>query len=297
MNKLKNVERLAAAGVLSRFLAHPVKYVNAMTLLKFIYPFTRKGSLRSAELFWGDTMKVLLPAATDIYLTGGKTHESETRLAKYLIKNLAEGDTFLDIGAHFGYFTLLAAHLVGNIGKVHGIEPAKGTFDVLKDNVSGKGNINVHHNAVSDKEETVSFHEFPVLYSEYNAMNVDKFAQEEWMQKHRPEKTEVQAVTIDGFIRDKKISPAIIKIDVEGAEEQAILGGKETWAGISPIVIMEYLSDEGVDTPYGRAEKILKENGYKSYVITKEGETEQADDILSVMSRMGSTSENIVFKR
>ena len=184
LNKLQKVEQLAAAGVLSRFFANPARYVSAMALVKFIYPVTRKSSLRQTNLFWGDSMKVLLPAATDIYLTGGKTHESETRLAKYLVKNLKQGDTFVDIGAHFGYFTLLAAHLVGNSGKVYGIEPAKGTFEVLKENVSAKNNISIYHNAVSDKQEVVSFYEFPVLYSEYNAMNVDKFENESWMQKH-----------------------------------------------------------------------------------------------------------------
>lgn len=76
-------------------------------------------------------MNIALPASTDIYLTGGKSHDSEIRLAKFLIKNLNQGDNFVDIGAHYGYFTLLGAHLVGKGGRVF-FEPGKSTYSLLE---------------------------------------------------------------------------------------------------------------------------------------------------------------------
>lgn len=293
LDQLNRVEQLAKGSVLTRFFNDPYKYIKAMYLLKVSYPNNRKGVLKDTELFFGDSMQVLLPAATDIYLTGGKTHDSEIRLAKYLIKTLKSGDVVIDIGAHFGYFTLLASSLIGYNGKVMSIEPAKGSFDLLRKNIAGKDNINIFHRAISDMEETVSFFEFPVLYSEYNALSIDQFEQEEWIKKHPPEKTKVQAVTIDSFAAEYKVQPTLIKIDVEGAEVQAIRGGGATWADGAPIVVMEYLTHSG--DSYKKATAIMLEHGYRSCMIDDEGELVVTEDIEQYMSERNVTSENVVF--
>lgn len=300
MNKhsiqLQKVEQLAGAGKLSRLLHNPARYLYAMMLSKCIYPLTHKGVLKNAPLFFGGEMKVLLPAATDIYLAGGKTHSSEIRLAEFMINNLQPGDNFLDIGAHFGYFTLLASSLVGDTGRVYAIEPANETFNLLQQNTSANSNVQTFHKAVSDKRELVSFYEFPVLYSEYNALNVDKFLKEDWIKKYNPQKTEVQATTIDGFLDENGLNPAMIKIDVEGAEVQAIKGGSHTWQRKSPVLVMEYL-DEGNESSYTQAADVMHGYGYISYMITNEGTLEETRDVLTYMRERGMTSENIVFKK
>lgn len=267
-----------------------------MSLIHLLYPLTHKGSLKKAGLFFGGDMQVLLPAATDIYLTGGKTHESEIRLAKFLVSNLDNGTHFLDIGAHFGYFSLLASSIVGENGRVVAIEPAKGTFEVLQANVRDRNNVEVLHRAVSDKEEEVSFYEFPVLYSEYNALDIEKFRQEQWIKRNQPTQTRVKATTIDNLLLETGLNPAFIKIDVEGAEVQAINGGQDTWRKGEAQVIMEYL-DEGDDASYTNAADILYQHNYHSYMITKAGKTERVSDILSYMRHNNLTSENIVFKK
>lgn len=294
--QLQKLSQLAGAGRLTRFLHNPFKYLYAMYLIHIHYPATHKGSLKTTGLFFGGNMQVLLPAATDIYLTGGKTHDSEIRLAKYLSQNLENGQHFLDIGAHFGYFTLMASSLVGNEGRVLAIEPSKGSFNVLNSNTSGNQNVATRNNAVSDKLEQVSFYEFPVLYSEYNALNIEKFETEEWIKKNNPEKTTVNAVTIDALIAETGINPDIIKIDVEGAEVQAISGGSKTWQTGKAIVIMEYL-DEEEQSSYTDAADILYNNSYHSYMIKEDGELEEVTDILSYMRQNNLTSENIVFKK
>lgn len=294
--QLQQVQKLAEGGKLSRLLHSPSRYIYAMTLLKLIYPFTRKGSLKNAPLFFGGEMKVLLPAATDIYLTGGKTHDSEIRLAKYLIANLNEGDTFLDIGAHFGYFTLMASTLVGTSGKVFSIEPSKGSHSLLMENISANNNISLHHNAVSDVNEEVQFFEFPIMYSEYNALDIEKFKQESWIKKYNPETTIVKAITIDGFLQEQQRQPAIIKIDVEGAEVKVIRGGENTWKTQSPLLVMEYL-DEGDESSYTTATALMYNYGYKSYMIGNDGNLLPVDDILKYMRVGNMTSENVVFKK
>lgn len=292
--ELQELEKLADGNRLTRLLHSPGKYLYAMSLIHLFYPVTHRGSLKKADLFFGGEMEVLLPAATDIYLTGGKTHDSEIRLAKYIAANLDPGQHFLDIGAHFGYFTLLAASLVGEDGKVVAIEAAKGTYEVLSRNISDNPVIEALHSAVSDKKGTVSFYEFPVLYSEYNALDIEKFKQERWITDNPPVKTEVTATTIDDIILAEHLKPAIIKIDVEGAEEQAIAGGMKTWQEGYSTIIMEYL-DEGDNTSYTSAADILYGVGYKSFMIDKYGKLVATDDILSSMRGNNISSENIVF--
>src|SRR5690606_12974270 len=119
LQRLKQVEKLANTSKAGRLLHDPFRYVNTLAFTKFIYPRTHKGVLKKARTFFGNDMQVLLPAATDIYLTGGKTHSSEIRLARFMINRLKPGDVYVDIGAHFGFFTLLASALVGDKGKVY----------------------------------------------------------------------------------------------------------------------------------------------------------------------------------
>lgn len=291
--QLGKVVDLASGGKLKRFASSPGKYLQAMLFSKLQYPVTHKSSLKTATLFWGDDMQVLLPAALDIYLTGGKTHDSELRLARFLINNLKTSNGFLDIGAHFGYFSLLAAHLVGEKGMVYAIEPSTGTYKVLSGNIKKHNTISAFHAAVSDKEENVTFNEFPVLYSEYNSMIIDKYEQERWMKKYPPVMKEVQAITIDSFINKHNFVPDIIKIDVEGAEDKVIGGGISTWQQYNPIVIMEYLA--GDDTQYEQAKNILRQNSYDSFIIDKNGGLMPVQDISEYMTRSTSDSENLVF--
>jgi len=294
--QLQKVKQLAEAGKLTRLMHNPVRYVYAMLLCRCIYPVTHKGSLKKAPLFFGGDMQVLLPAATDIYLTGGKTHDSEIRFAKYLANHLKEGQTFLDIGAHFGYFTLLAGSIVGEKGKVVSIEPAKGTFELLQANVAGKKHIQVYHHAVSDKKEEVSFFEFPILYSEYNTLYAEQFSDSSWIKKHPPVKNAVQAVTIDSFLNEHALQPDMIKMDIEGAEVQAITGGMDTWANTSPVVIMEYLFEKE-NVSYKKAVDILRTSGFVPHMIDENGELVRVDDISLYMKTNNTTSENVVLKK
>lgn len=295
MQQLQQVQRLATSGKAARALHHPLRYLNAMAFLKMVYPRTHRGVFKKATTFFGQTMELLLPAATDIYLTGGKTHDSEIRLAAYMIRTIKPGQVYIDIGAHFGYYTLLAAKLAGTGGKVYAFEAARNTFGVLNRNVSGQPHIKGIHNAVSDVNETISFYEFPVLYSEYNSMNVGQFENEAWISKYQPTQTEVKAVRLDDFIKKEQVIPVFIKIDVEGAEDKVIAGGLETFKTHSPIVVMEFLSQERLNGPHHKAAEMLKGLGYNTFIIDKDGNPEPVGNIGSYFAGNGIESDNIVF--
>jgi hypothetical protein len=116
LNQLKKVQDLAQASKWQRFVHHPVKYLFALGYRTVWYKIFRKEHRVAADLFFGKRVHLLLPSATDLFLTGGKTHSSEIRLARLLIRTLQPGQSVIDIGAHYGYFTLLASELVAGGG-------------------------------------------------------------------------------------------------------------------------------------------------------------------------------------
>src|SRR5690606_14523656 len=97
-------------------------------------------------------------------------------------------------------------------------------------------------------------------------------------------------------VKDYKLSPHMIKMDIEGAEIQAITGGMMTWNNTAPVIIMEYLTGKE-NASYKEAVSILKTCGYKSYMIDNNGTLVFVDDITSYMCTHNTTSENVVLKK
>ncbi len=296
LSSLDAVEKMAHASKVNRFIARPLKYVYAILFNKLIYPVSQKGILRKTGTFFGLPLYVLLPAGTDIFLAGGKTHDSEIRLARFLIRQLKPGDTFIDIGSHFGYFSLLASRLVRS-GKIYAFEASENTFAVLKKNVNAVQNIHAIHKAVSDQDEPIEFYELPVVYSEYNTMELQQFQDEAWYLKIKPEKKTVAATTLDDFLKETAPGPVVIKIDVEGAELKVVRGGVNYFSDHSPVIIMEYLEHRRNNRNHKMAIELLQELKYRPYSITSSGEPAPCDDIDAHLLAEGLESDNIVFTK
>jgi FkbM family methyltransferase len=292
---LEKVEQLARASKLTRFLAHPVRYGQAILFRQLIYPRSRRPAYRTVPAFFGEPLTVALPAGTDIYLTGGKTHDSEIRLAKYFINSLGPGDQVLDIGAHFGYFTLLAAHLVGKTGQVQSFEASIINYQLLQQNTAHLPQVTSQNQAVSDQEGTLTFYQFPVQFSEYNSRDVAQYQHEAWFQKYTPEAITVPAVTIDSIFSQPEFEPKMIKIDVEGGELQVIKGGEHTLQEQSPAVIMEYLAPSRHNQVHQQASRLLAQFRYEAHVITSTGSLLPCPDPDLYLKNLHLDSDNLVF--
>lgn len=296
LEQLKEVERLAHTTRTGRLLHHPFRYLSAILFKDFIYPRTKKEKEKKTRLFNGSMMTIILPSATDIYLTGGKSHDSEIRLARFLIRNVAEGSHFLDIGAHYGYFSLIASELTGAKGKVLALEPARKSGAVLQQNCKDRSNITIIPKAISDQIGEISFYEFPNLFSEYNAINIDQFRDEKWFADFNPVKTTVPTTTVNE-ITAKDFKPTMIKIDVEGAELKVIEGGMDFFRNHSPVIAMEYLAPARGNTEHRKALELLRQTGYQTYVLDQEGVLQQTRDIEQHLEKSGLESDNIIFKK
>lgn len=60
-----------------------------------------------------------------------------------IVDRLRPGDTFVDIGANIGWFTLIAARIVGESGMVIAYEPDPDNFAILDRNIARNGLTNV----------------------------------------------------------------------------------------------------------------------------------------------------------
>lgn len=297
LDNLASVERKASISKFRRMLVNPFKYAVAILHRKFVYKSEKNDKEVITQVFFEKKMHILLPTSTDIYLTGGKSHDSEIRLAKYLIDNLTEGDTLIDVGAHYGYFTLLGATLVGDLGKVYSYEASPKTYHVLSKNTRDVSNITSHNLAVSDTTQELTFYEFPNFYSEYNTFNIGQFKDEDWYQTYPPSEVKIKCVKLDLEFKSKKINPKIIKIDVEGAEYQVIKGMEQHLRTHSPHIIMEYLSTDRGNSGHHQAENLLKSLGYSGSIIKEDGSLVSIESAALYLKNNQIDSDNIVFMK
>jgi FkbM family methyltransferase len=150
---------------------------------------------------------------------------SETILFKEL---LAQGDTFIDIGAHIGWYTTIGSKLVGN-GNVVAFEPYKTNALTLKENLTLNNctNVLVLEVALGDQEGTLA-----LASSDGDSGSVTALP---WAHDGR---SQVPLVALDEVIVDVDIrSAALIKIDVEGWEAHVIRGGERTVSGAKRVLV------------------------------------------------------------
>ncbi len=295
--RLEKIEHLARGSVLGRLLHDPLRYVSAIGFWRLVYPMRKKGKYARASTFFGAEMEVVLPSATEIYLFGAKTHDSEIRLARFLMKHLRPGDTFCDVGAHFGYFSLLASQLVGKNGQVFAFEASRSTFGILEKNTAPFPNIKPLHQAASDEDKTLIFNEFPPLFSEYNSLVLPETKSSGWMKNNPAQRITVNGVRLGDFFAEGKIKPNIIKIDVEGAEPQ-VLKGMEDYSRVNaPTLVMEYLTGGGQNEAHRKAVNFAQAVGYQVFRIRQDGGLVSCSNIEDAMEKQGFDSDNIVLKK
>lgn len=293
LEQLQTVTELAQGSKWQRLRKRPLGYILAQ-LRRRLFP--KADWAVQSSTFWGQKMNLLLPASLDIYLTGGKTHDSEIRLARWLIQELKAEDQFLDIGAHYGYFSLLAAHLVGPKGQVQAFEAASATYRILAQNAAKVPQLKVENKAVAQEAAILKFYEFSNKHSEYNSLHLEQFEDEDWFAKDPPKVHNIEAVCLDDYLQTSDFLPKLIKIDVEGAEHEVLLGAKAFLSANSPKIAMEYLAASRDNAPHLAAQSLLAKLAYFPHIICASGQLERLNSsVEDYLQRKGEDSDNIVF--
>ncbi|MDP4261996.1 MAG: FkbM family methyltransferase [Bacteroidota bacterium] len=292
------MENISRASKSRRLFYTPFKYIFSVIFRLIIYRITGKELRWRTRLFWGAKATIALPASTDLFLLGCKTHPSEIRLTRFILKNLKEGNFFADIGSHIGFYSLLASFCVGKKGKVMSVEASPASFLLLKSNISKCPNIEAFNIALSDQDEVVEFVEFPGSYTEYSTTEPEQFEGEPWFTTTPHNKILITAKPGDKLLERYAEMVTIIKIDVEGAEIRVIRGLKYYLDKMSPVVVMEFLSAKRNNASHREADNLLRSLGYSAYRIGDSGELfildESANDYIE---NSDIESDNIVYRK
>jgi FkbM family methyltransferase len=165
--------------------------------------------------------------------------EVEPDLQKVLQEFLRPGMTLYDIGANIGLFSLLAARLAGESGKVISFEADPEIAARLREHIARNEfpNISVQEMAVWSESRALTFARADAGTSpDRGAGHVDSSAT-------GGDIAEVQGVSLDEFVRGAP-APDFIKCDAEGAEVEIFRGARKLLAEKRPIILCEMHSEE-----------------------------------------------------
>ncbi len=283
LNRLSEIYRIEQRGRIARSIQNPVQRLNVFIHNRLIYPATSKGKLVSAETFWNKPMWIQLPAAAEILLTGAKVHRSEIQLCKWLLREVRPTQTFIDGGAHYGFYSLLFSFL-SNQSTVVSFEPLPSTCTILEKNK--QPNQIIVNAALSDKTGFVFMSQPDIRNSEAN----------EVIDTDSNESNRISCCALDDELMKLIVQPDYIKLDVEGHEYEALIGAKKTIEQSKPAIILEiwnasYRNNE----KQLKAIEMLRSIGYILYLPDDDGILQQCNK-LEQLNQSEMDSFNVILK-
>ncbi|MFH1404360.1 MAG: FkbM family methyltransferase [Candidatus Altiarchaeota archaeon] len=223
--------------------------------------FSDKPFKTTVKTFWGEPMDVVFPEVVSVGIS--YCGYNDVGLTHMILDYLKSGMTFLDVGAHFGFYTLLASRMVGDGGHVHSFEPTPSSFEILESNVKDHSNVVALNLALYSHTGKLSFKDYGITYSAFNSHYYPRV-----LYNPPPPVTEyeVQAVRLDEYLCEKAIRPDFIKIDAESSEYDILKGGCDTIEEHRPIITLETGDlDYGEASKSGQSIKYLLDRGYGAY--------------------------------
>jgi FkbM family methyltransferase len=140
---------------------------------------------------------------------------------------------FYDVGANIGFFTLIAARLVGATGRVLAFDPVPSNIAALQHNLfpNGYGHVLPRQLALADRVGQATL----ALAGESVLAHLSDYSSE-----HETWSTlDVRVSTVDVEVAQGSPTPDVVKIDVEGAELAVLEGARQTIIDARPVIICE----------------------------------------------------------
>jgi FkbM family methyltransferase len=204
-----NISSAPLDSLLGRLLRWPLSFIPPEMVLPIL-----QGKLRGTK--W-----VVGPSQHGCWLGSYEYHKR--RLFEQLIR---PGDTVFDVGAHVGFYTLLASILAGPAGRVYAFEPFPRNIRYLKKHLAlnRAANVTVFEAAVTDTDGWADFQESSSHFEGRLASGGG---------------LRVKTVSLDRLVAEEAASPPdALKIDVEGAEAVVLAGARKTLAHFRPVILL-----------------------------------------------------------
>jgi FkbM family methyltransferase len=173
---------------------------------------------------------------------------------------IGKDKTCIDVGANVGFYTTRFARMAK---LVFAFEPSPSAFEQLKHNTHGFGNVRCYQLAISDKIGRLEL----LVPNFFLSIREAATTKPEWIDKLPPtqrrsvERMSVQATTLDFLCREglfDRESVGLVKIDVEGAEYDVLVGSLELLRKYHPRILLEVHGKENLRP----CKDLLAEIGY-----------------------------------
>lgn len=197
----------------------------------------------------------------------------ETSLFQNLIN---KGNIVVDIGAHIGYYSLLASTLVGKTGKVFAFEPDPSNLRLLHQNVTSNKLTNVR---VIDKAVTNSCKQLKFYISGDNKGDNRLFPY-----KHLDKSISIESITLDSHFPKSNNHIDFIKIDIQGAEVKALLGMPKILKNNPNIILMLEFWPYGFAQNSTSAVQLLDILSFNHFLLYDLGRNEDKQTLKSITS-------------
>ena len=190
----------------------------------------------------------------------------EPRVTRFFWATLRPGQTFVDVGAHVGYFSVLASKQVGATGTVIAVEPEARNLDLLHRNLARNGCANA----------------LVVPFAAHSANGMASLVlDEENRGAHRlvplgRATTSVPCVRLDDLLPEHV---DMIKIDAQGYDHEVIAGLDSTLAANPHVTVIAELSLGELKRRDLRPELVLagyEEQGFTISVFDERGRVRRA---------------------
>lgn len=213
-----------------------------------------------------DKSRFLVPSAREpigLHLIIDGVYEKPS--LDFILKNLPQAGTFLDVGANIGTFAVTVARFLSGAGKVIAIEPSAAIVPYLKNNIriNGLENVKVLECAVTDEDDrSMPFYEPPK----------EHFGMGSISRQFHDNPVLVRTRMLDTIIQEEQIRKvSVIKVDVEGHEAAVFKGSRHLLTSDrAPIVIFEFCdwAEARAGISPGKAQNILREYGYRIWRLS-----------------------------
>jgi len=201
----------------------------------------------------------------ELFWRGWRGYEAE--IMPWWLTFASEGGDILDIGANTATFSFIAKAISAG-SRVYAFEPVSRIAAMARQNCEISGlPVEIVETAIADRKGRLSIYD-PGGENAYSASLVMDFLPGE------KQSYKVDVTTIDDFCAEKGIHPSLIKIDVEGAEERAIIGARRIMEKNDCNIICEWL---GNSESHREAAAILRALDYVALEPSNLTEVELSD--------------------
>lgn len=197
------------------------------------------------------------------------TGEYDPTLSAVIKDCLQPGMRAVDVGANFGFYTVIASKRVGSAGLVYAFEPDPGNYNLLLRNIemNNCGNVRPFCLAIGEKAYSALLYRDPANLGNHSLCSNN-------ISSDDVDSVSITVQPLDSLLPDLGFRDGVdfIKIDVQGAEEAVINGASTILSMGGPQILMEFwpkgLKNFGT-SPLAMLRKLM-ELGFEISVVDRE---------------------------